>query len=533
MPFPWLTAGAVLYLGGNYAWHRWVEPPPKRSPPQKDIGLPRLDEGANIPLVYGKCRVRSPIIAWIGTPHFFAAEDYFDLGDISGIATGDMYACSMFLVLGIPFPGGTQKIHRMWAGEMPLIKDDQSGFLAGIADLDDLTGDGGFEDNTRPCRLRTNGGDFGSFTQGKLEFLNGNASQELVDPTTFGPSTVAGRYMTVYQSAAASDLQGDIPGGRVPGYRGFLSVMLYNANATSLHWALGPTPQVPQFSFEVSSYPAADRALTSFDRIGDEANPAAVLYDIVLSEFGKMCIPASRIDVQSFITAGVTLYQEQHGYSRSIEEDSTAEEIVGQILTQIGGLMFEDNATGKLMLRLLRSDYDVSEIPHITKDNSGNARPSAMGWVDLPNKVRVVFRNRDKDYQEDSATAQNLAAIVAEGMKIREEVIDMPGVCTLQLAETIAARELAALSRPLQAMRIMVHRSFIRLRYGDAVKVTLRLPDIAGLVFRVVGIDHGELGAGRIALNLVQDSFYVWRNQPPRVPHFGAFTDGLTLSIGG
>lgn len=533
MAFPWLTAGALAYLGGTYAWRHWVDPPPRRGPPQKDIGLPRTDEGANIPLVYGKCRVRSPIIAWIGTPHFFAAADYFDMGDITGIATGDMYACSMFLAIGIPFEGGTQKIHRMWAGELPLSKDDNNGLLPGIAELEDLTGDGGFEDNVRPCRLSTKGGDFGSYTAGKLEFLNGNATQQLVDPVTFEPSTVAGRYMTVYQSDDPDDLQGDQDGEGVPGYRGLLSAFLYNARTACLHWALGPTPQVPQLSFEVSSYPAFARQLTSIDRIGSEANPAAVIYDILVTELAKMAIPTSSIDVQSFIDAAVTLYQEGHGYSRAVEEDLDAEEVVGSILTQIGGMMFEDHATGLIRIKLIRSDYSPPDLPKITRHNCERHMPSAMGWTDLPNKVRVVFRNRSKDYQQDSVTAQNLAAIVSSGMKVFEVVLDMPGVCTRELAEQIAARELAALSRPLMTMRVHVHRDLLRLNYGDAVMVLLQNPDIANLIFRVIGIDHGEPGAAHIALNLVQDSFYVWRNQPPKAPHFGAFTDGLTLSIGG
>lgn len=483
--------------------------------------MPRVDEGANIPMFWGKCRVRSPIIGWIGTPHFFAAEDYFDSGDITGIATGDIYACSMYLVLGIPFPEGTQKIHRMWAGELPLVKDT-TGFVTSV-DLDDLTGEGGFESNTRVCRLRNGQGDWASFTAGNLEFLNGNATQQLVDPVTFAPTTVAGRYMTVNQGTTPDDLNGDLAGEIVSGYRGFLSVMLTNSRANCVHWGLGPSPQLPLFSFEVSSYPASDRALLIYDRIGSEANPAAVLYDIVYSEFGKMSIPYERIDVQSFIDAALTLYQEGHGYSRCIEEDRTAEDIIGEILTQVRGVMFEDNATAQLTIKLLRNDYDPTTIPHVTKDNCDNVRPSGTGWTDVPNKVRIVFRNRDKDYQEDSATAQNLAAIVSEGMKVREEVIDMPGICTAVLAAEVAARELAALSCPLQVISLEVDRSFLRVNYGDPIKVTLSNPDISGLVFRVVGIDRGTLESNKILLDVVQDTFYVWRNQAPQDPGLGSF----------
>lgn len=534
MAIPWLTIGAGLYLGGQYAWTHWINPPPPRQPPQKDLGLPRLDEGANIPLIYGKCRVRSPIIAWIGTPHFFDAADYFDSGDITGIATGDMYACSMYLVLGIPFPGGTQKLHRMWAGELPVTKFVKFG-LEGLVEMDELTGEGSYEVDVRRCMVSTKSGDFGSFTHGEIEFLNGDSDQHLVNQTTpFAPTTAAGEWMTVNTGNAPNDVQGDVPGGSLPGYRGFLSVFLFNRYGNTVHWALGPTPHIPQFSFECSSYPRFDRQLVFYDRIGAEANPAAVIYDIVLSDFAKLGIPSDRVDIQSFINAGVTLYQEAHGYSRAVEEDRTAEDLLGEILTQIAGVLYEDNSTGLLTIKLLRNDYDPSTAFHVTKHNCRGVRPSATGWTDVVNKVRVRFPNRSKDYQWDSVTAQNLANIVAGGNKVREVVIDMPGVCTPELAQAIADRELAALSRPMQALRLEMHRDAVDLKFGEAIKVTLTDPDISGIIFRVVGIDHGTLDDGTITLEVVQDNYYVFRGRfpEPATPPIPPIDPRFTLGPG-
>jgi hypothetical protein len=41
-------------------------------------------------------------------------------------------------------------------------------------------------------------------------------------------------------------------------------------------------------------------------------------------------------------------------------------------------------------------------------------------------------------------------------------------------------------------------------------------PDIANIVFRVAAVDRGTIDDGKIALDLLQDYFYVTRSQPPR-----------------
>src|SRR5688572_18686996 len=85
--------GAIAYgsfLAGSYVYHRWFAPKPPKPKPANEISIPRVDEGSSFPLIYGRCRVRSPILAWAGTPS----------------ATGSgpwQYFMDFFMVLGIPF----------------------------------------------------------------------------------------------------------------------------------------------------------------------------------------------------------------------------------------------------------------------------------------------------------------------------------------------------------------------------------------------------------------------------------------------
>lgn len=534
----WLVGGSLIYLGGSWAWQKYINPPLKEKA-QGEVSLPRTDEGAVVPLLYGRCRVRAPILAWAGTPHFFSASSYFTLGDITIPASGDLYACSMMLVLGMGFEGGTNKVLKMWAGEMRLKPYAGLG-IPNLVDLPALVGDGGFEDDTRACLLQTMGGDQGSFTMGKVEFLNGNANQQLVDPVTpYGAHTVAGRYMTVNNGTDALSLQGNQQGRFVPGYRGVMSVFLYNQFGGSAHWVIGAAPQSPQYSFEFSSYPAQSYgALTSYDGIGVDANPVDVIYDVLKGKLGRLGIDANtKIDVQSFITAAVTCYQEGNGYSRSVESEMTAEELIGEILTQINGVVFEDHATGLIKITLMRGNYNPPDLPVITNSNCSDFKITSTGWQDLPNKIRIVFNDRARDYQPNSVTAQDLASVAASG-KVREEVIQMPGVCSIANANAIANRELAELSRPLMTASAMVSREFLRRNPGDLVRVVQSDPDISGVVFRIVGVDRGTLDNGQIRLDLVQDSFYVWRNQTPQDVGFGGHdqkqlitqVEGVTLT---
>jgi hypothetical protein len=526
---PWIVGGAVLYLGGSWVWRKYIEPPPPRVPPQGNVALPRTDEGAVIPLLYGKCRVRAPIVAWVGSPHFFTAESYFDLGDITIPASGDLYAVSMFLVLGMPFEGGTTRVHKMWAGEMR-VKPFAGLGIPDLVDLPALEGNGNFEDNDRPCLLQTAGGDQGSFTMGYVEFLNGNENQFLCDPSaSYGPSTVAGRYMTVNNGTGFDDLQGDQQGRFVPGFRGFASVFLYNNFGGSAHWVIGPSPQIPSYSFEVTSYPSTSR-LTSLDGVGVDGNPIDAAYDILKGKLGRLGIDPNKINVQSFIDAAVICYGEGNGYSRSVEQEMTAEQLLGEILMQVNGVIYEDLSTGLITIKLIRGDYNPLDLPEINKHNCEEFKVTSAGWQDLPNAIRIVYNDRLRDYQPNSVTAQDLASISASG-KRREEVIEMPGVCDPDNAASIAGRTLAELSSPLMTATALVARSMLRVNPGSAVRVVRSNPDISGVVFRVTGVDRGTRADGMIRLDLVQDSFYVWRNQAPQPPDFTTHMDDVSDDV--
>lgn len=494
-----------------------------------EITLPTIADGAVYPLIWGRGRVRQSILAWCDTPvrisRSTGAINFFD------------YYLSMHYVLGLGFLNGKQNIWNIWAGESEMVQVQPGGSVA--TNLGDLVGDGNFEDAAPSHRevmvkLDSDPGqpDSQLLVNGMVEFLNGNTEQLIVDD--IGTAlTRLGQHQTVAQTIGGDSTFGTIDPRYAPSYRGLVSVFLCGPSAVG-HWYTGTTGQAQAYSFEASSYPT-DASYPSQGLYGNysgNANPADVIFDC-LTGWAKLGLSRDLIDMPSFQAAAYTLWTEDHGYSRIIEEARGAADIIQEILVQIAGVLYEDALTSKLVLKLIRNDYNPPDLPVIDKTNASDITVTCGGWVNLPNKIRVVYTDPINEYNDGSVTAQNLANAVGQGL-VREQVLEMRGITKSTTAQSVAERELAARSSPLMTIKVTVDRSFIRLRPGDPVRVNWSKPDVSGLIFRVVSPDRGTLEDGRVILDLVQDPFYVWRNRPPVVTGFGGHTvDTSGLVSGG
>jgi Putative phage tail protein len=177
-------------------------------------------------------------------------------------------------------------------------------------------------------------------------------------------------------------------------------------------------------------------------------------------------------------------------------------------------MFYEEPTTGQLVLKLVRNDYgDPALLPNINPDN---ARPAdgdwyqVQGWSETLNQVRLTFTDRQNNYADGLAVAQNAANATSQDSRgLRSTDIRFVGCCTRELAEKLAARELAALSHPLVTATVIVNRSFHTARPGSVYTLTWPEPPIRNMVMRVVRVDLGQLHKGEITLDLIRDIFDV------------------------
>jgi hypothetical protein len=483
-----IEAAALAFMAGDFIYHRWIEDHPQKPTARQEVMIPHADEGAPVPLIYGRVRARNPILVWSSQPVF--ANPYYEM--------------NMFLVLGIPMDDGNgiNRVHNMWAGDWKL-------FWSDIAPA--MTGVGGPEGVVTVIGTGRNGEDYGT---GLLEFLDGNPSQVLVNPGEdyTNAYTYAGRYMLNPNTSAGG---GNLNFNAIPGYRGYVCVTLHGI---AQPFIFGKSAGVPAYSFEASSYRDSGGypAVGIYAQVGLDSNPINVLWDLYKAKFGKLGYDTSLLDKTSWQVAATTLYSEGHGYSRYITDASQVDDHILEILKQIDGVLRENPTTGKIELKLIRPDYDPATIPEITRANcDALVNFAASGWTNIINKIRLVYTNRTRDYVDDSELVQNQANAVGQNGQVNEQTLQMPGICETAQAQSIARRELTARSRPIIKCRALVDRSFLRVMQGDAVKLTWSNPDIAGLIFRVANVERGTLKDSKIALDLISDYFYTTRNQVP------------------
>lgn len=488
-----ITIGSLAWMLGQYIYHRITAEDEKPDP--REIGHPITDEGAPIPKLFGRYRVSAAVLAWNGPVIYderatnvfdLRANQFFVLG--SGFRHGD----------GISAPIARNRIHAIWAGDQK---------LSNTTGLSALEGNGSFETTPQVSLVKS---DYS--VVGNVEFLNGGPAQVLVNS---GATTTAGTKMLA-DYPHGSSLSENV----IPGYRGVLGVCLFQ-DAVAGGFNHGRVNSLPPYHFEASSYGTNHAQLGTYARVGDDSNPVNVIYEILTAP-DLLGLPESWIDMSNFQAVQYTLHTETHGYSRWFSQRTTASEMLNDVLRQIDGLIYFDQRTAKIKIRLIRADYDPATLPVIDKTNCDKLKNFSMGGrTNLINKVRVTYPNRDKDYNEDSATAQNAANAVGQDGQVAEEPLQYLGCCRPNLAKAIAERELDVRSRPIVKCSAIVSRAFLRTVPGDVVKVVWKNPDIAGAVFRVVGVERGTLEDGAIRLDLVLDASYVWRNETPIDPGIG------------
>lgn len=508
-------------LAGAYVYHRWLEWQPYQPPAEPlNLQLPTIADGTFIPMFWGTVRIRTPLLAWLGDYHVYDGTNLDPPPGSSPYGTTFQYQADMFFNCGIPFDGvSTNRLHRIWFGDLPLTYAPENGHGFGLD-----TGDGFAMGGTNTSVANNSLVGIGVSTiAGLIEFLNGKPTQQLVDGTGTA-QTHAGQVM----------LSGGLTADEIPSYRGYASVLLWASGGTS--WILGESPTPPTPSFEMSSVPIdpsyciAGGDLDIFGNVILDANPAQVILDILTGKFGKLGLDPSYIDLVSFNASILTLLEEQHGFSLVDPGGRSADNIISDILIQIDGAMAVNPATGQIRLKLIRASdvASLASIPVINPDNcEAITNFAASGWPGLVNKVRVTYTDRSNGYNDSTITAINQANISGQDGLAHDIALAFPGCCSGILAQTLAARELSVMSKPMSKCTAVCNRSMAGLMPGDPVNLLWPEYHISGgRVFRVASISRGLLEDGKVTIDLIEDYFYTWRGVTVVGSTLGAFGAG-------
>lgn len=426
-----------------------------------DFKFPTAIEGRIVPIVWGTVKIEGPNVIWWGDLRQIPIKEKVKTGlwTKERVIRGFEYNIGFQVGLCRGLVGALRKV---WIGDTVVFDGTVSD--GGTVEIDDRNLFGG--------NKLGNGG-----IAGTLRFHAGSETQT--------PNV----YLDDFQ----------VP---QPGYRGTCHLVWEGGY-------VGNSTNIKPWGFEVERFPNT-LGLTGGKEIvnGVDANPAAVLFEILTDTDYGFGFPSSDVNTANFITAADTLFTEGNGFSMILDKARTANELLEEVERQIDGLILQNQRTGLYEIRLMRFDYDINTIPEITLANTKEVKDFSRGtWEETSNQVRIQFSDRARDYFETFAQAHDLANQRIQGGELISVIAKYPGVKDKTLANSIASRELLQLSLPLSKATIVVDRTFWDVQPGSVVAWTDAELGFAKLAMRVLRVDLGELLDNRITLSLAQDIF--------------------------
>jgi hypothetical protein len=294
-------------------------------------------------------------------------------------------------------------------------------------------------------------------------------------------------------------------GSDVPAYRGVASAILK-------HTYVGMSPYIKAWAFRGTRImTGADGGAQWYSRkaaIGDDMNPAHILYECLTSKTWGMGYEAGDIDEASFIAAADALYTEGLGMSILWDRQKELQDFINVITDHISGALYVSKDTGKFTLKLIREDYTIGDLPVFDESNISSIKDFTRPLVgELINTVTVIFWDSDTG-KESSVTVQDIALLASQGTSIGT-TIQYPGFSNGDNAVYAASRDLQALSTPLFTCTLTLTRAGSELSIGDPFVLSWDDYGIESVVMRVTEMKFGGINNSQIVISAVQDIFSV------------------------
>lgn len=235
-------------------------------------------------------------------------------------------------------------------------------------------------------------------------------------------------------------------------------------------------------------------------------NPAHIIRECLTDPDWGMGYPEEAIDDASFTAAADQLFSEQMGISILWDRESTIQDFVDLIVQHIDAALYVSRTTGKFILKLIRSDYNVATILELGEgeiERVDNYSRPAFG--ELINEITVNYWDC-KMSKTATVTAHNDALIQLQGGVIGT-TINYPGFTNAAIAGRVALRDLNALSRQLVSCTIYANREAAQLEIGDVFKLVWPDTHDGYIVMRVTGMALGDGRTNKIRIECVEDVF--------------------------
>jgi len=293
-------------------------------------------------------------------------------------------------------------------------------------------------------------------------------------------------------------------GELVPAYRGLFSLVLKD-------FYIGNSSYLKPWSFVMKrttkGWDGGTIWYSAKAQIGEDMNPAHIIYECLVSESWGMAYPSDMIDEVSFKAVADALYTEGFGLSFLWYSGSNSiDEFISDVCRHIGGSLYMDVRTGLFTLRLFRDDYAVEDLAVLNEDNLRAVDSFARQLAgDAVNQVSVSYIDPDSGEQA-MVTVHDQASISLQGA-INPTVLQFWGIRNRSLANKVASRELRTYSSNLFSAVLIGNRSLAEFTHGDVALFSWPELGIDQVAVRIMSVDVGSLDKNEVKLSVTEDVY--------------------------
>lgn len=252
---------------------------------------------------------------------------------------------------------------------------------------------------------------------------------------------------------------------------------------------------------------SGDLSIPRVNQSIEAMNPAHIIYQCITDPHWGAGKPYEEIDENSFILAANKLCEEGFGLCFTWSRQEDVDTFIQVVIDHIGGVVYNDRETGKYVLKLIRDDYNIEELP-VYKFGTGLLRiEEEDNASDVEGINEVIVKGRDPINNEPfEVRVQNIASAQARG-EIVSESKEYKGLPTRALGLRVAQRDLRAYSTGLKRFRVVLDRRAWKITPGSVIRVQAPEYGLADLVVRVGEVDYGDVDNREISCRVIEDVF--------------------------
>lgn len=238
-----------------------------------------------------------------------------------------------------------------------------------------------------------------------------------------------------------------------------------------------------------------------------DANPAAILWEILTNKVWGRGLDPDTLDEASFISASEWCESNSVGMSFTLESQDALSSAVDLIRSHVSMILVPVGSVTRCRILLDRSTaYDP--LIRLNSDQVTDVSFSRPAWPSTVNELRVEFTNAANNYQPEIVLVQDDGNIATVGT-INSDRIALQAFSNRDTTERMARMMLGQLSSPLATLTCKMNRFDSRLVPGDFVQFEWSewAAGTTTTFWRVVEISDAEMSAQGISLTLTEDPY--------------------------